>query len=58
MGEKYEVTNLDEFDVEEIHENCTVQILRNSRTGEVSIGWWEGTIEDEPLIVNPYGLMS
>ena len=58
MGEKYEVTNLDEFDVEEIHENCTVQILRTSRTGEVSIGWREGTIEDEPLIGNPYGLMS
>lgn len=29
------------FDEEEIHENCTVQILRNSVTGEVSIGWWE-----------------
>ena len=57
MGEKYEVTNLDEFDVEEIHENCTVQILRNSRTGEVSIGWWEGTAEDEPLLGNPHGLI-
>lgn len=29
------------FDEEEIHENCTVQILRNSVTGEVSVGWWE-----------------
>lgn len=29
------------FDESEIHENCTVQILRNSITGEVSIGWWE-----------------
>ena len=28
------------FDEEEIYENCTVQILRNSVTGEVSIGWW------------------
>lgn len=30
------------FDEREIHENCTVQILRNSVTGEESIGWWEG----------------
>ena len=29
------------FDIEEIHPNCTVQILRNSVTGEVSVGWWE-----------------
>ena len=29
------------YDQEEIHRNCTVQILRNSVTGETSIGWWE-----------------
>jgi len=29
------------FDEEEIHTNYTVQILRNSVTGETSIGWWE-----------------
>lgn len=29
------------FDKEEIIENCTVQILSNSTTGEVSIGWWK-----------------
>ena len=29
------------FDEEEIHENCTVQILKNSITGETSVGWWE-----------------
>ena len=32
-------TNL--FDEEELHPNCTVQILRNSVTGDVSVGWWE-----------------
>ena len=37
-------TNL--FDQEEIHPNCTVQILRNSITGEVSVGWWENEDED------------
>lgn len=30
-----------EYDTEEIHENVTVQIWRNKRTGELSIGWWE-----------------
>ena len=29
------------YDIEEIHKNCTVQILRNSVTGEQSIGWNE-----------------
>lgn len=28
------------FNVEEIHENCVVQIWRNTVTGEQSIGWW------------------
>lgn len=32
-------TNL--YDSEEVHENCTVQILKNSVTGETSVGWWE-----------------
>lgn len=36
------------YDQEEIHHNCTVQILSNSVTGDVSIGWWP---EDR----NPYG---
>lgn len=26
------------FDIEEIYPNCTVQVLRNSVTGEVSVG--------------------
>ena len=29
------------YDREEIHENCTVQVLTNSVTGAVSVGWWE-----------------
>lgn len=32
-------TNL--FDMVETHTNCTVQILRNSITGEISVGWWD-----------------
>ena len=35
------------YDEEETHYPCTVQILRNSVTGEASIGWWEGGQEDD-----------
>ena len=38
-------TNL--YDQEEVHHNCTVQILRNSVTGEVSVGWWEN--DNKPI---------
>ena len=31
-------TNL--YDIVEEHDNCHVQVLRNSITGEVSIGWY------------------
>ena len=36
------------FDEEEIIEGCTVQILTNTVTGEVSVGWWQGSAEDYP----------
>ena len=29
------------YDKEEIIEDCTVQILTNSFTGEQSVGWWK-----------------
>ena len=29
------------FDEEELHDNCTVQILKNTQTGESSTGWWD-----------------
>ena len=31
------------FDEEELHTDCTVQVLTNSVTGEVSVGWWENS---------------
>lgn len=37
------------FDEVEIHENCTVQILKNSVTGEISIGWWENNNPPEAI---------
>ena len=33
------------YDIEEIHPNCTVQILKNSITGQISVGWWENEEE-------------
>ncbi|MBQ9168900.1 MAG: hypothetical protein IJX67_10920 [Oscillospiraceae bacterium] len=39
------VKNVGIFDQEEVHHHCTVQILRNSLTGEQSVGWWP---ENEP----------
>lgn len=38
-------TNL--YDKEEIHKNCVVQILKNSVTGETSIGWWKDDSSDD-----------
>jgi hypothetical protein len=36
------------FDEREVHENCTVEIWKNSATGEISIGWYEnGNTETE-----------
>lgn len=32
---------LNMFDDEEIHENCTVQVWKNTKTGETSVGWWQ-----------------
>ena len=29
------------YDQEEIHHGCIVQVLRNSVTGDVSVGWWK-----------------
>ena len=29
------------YDEEEKYDNCTVQIWRNSKTGDESIGWWK-----------------
>ena len=29
------------YDQEEIYPNCTVQIWKNSVTGECSVGWWK-----------------
>ena len=35
------------YDIEEIHPNCTVQVLKNSVTGEVSVGWWPNEEEKD-----------
>lgn len=39
MDDKIVETNF--YDEVEVHHDCTVEILRNSVTGEVSIGWYD-----------------
>ena len=44
MKRKFEFDNvysINVFDEVEVHDNCTVQILRNTITGQTSIGWWD-----------------
>lgn len=36
-----ETLNMNIFDKEEIYDDCTVQVLSNSITGEESVGWWK-----------------
>ena len=28
------------YDQCEVYHNCTVQVLTNTKTGDVSVGWW------------------
>lgn len=32
------------YDKEEIYPDCTVQVLTNTATGEVSVGWWKNEV--------------
>lgn len=36
----------DYFEEEELYPDCTVQILRHKRTGEISVGWWRNGIRE------------
>ena len=36
------------YDQCEVIEGCTVEILTNTMTGETSVGWWCGGVEDRP----------
>ena len=37
------------YDTVERHDNCTVEVMINSVTGEQSIGWWEN--DNPPLSI-------
>ena len=41
-------TKLNMYDQREIIEGCTVEIMTNTLTGETSVGWWRGGVEDSP----------
>lgn len=38
--EEKETVEVNLYEEVELHTNCTVQVLRNVLTGELSIGWW------------------
>jgi hypothetical protein len=38
------------YDKEEIFENCTVQVLTNTVTGDVSIGWWKNEDREDDSV--------
>ena len=40
MNPEPKLESLSVFDIEETFTDCTVQVLTNSVTGEVSVGWW------------------
>ena len=40
-GSDMRKTEANLYDIEEEHPNATVQILKNSITGEISVGWWD-----------------
>lgn len=40
------IDNDDYFEEEELHTDCTVQVLRNKRTGEISVGWWRNGLKE------------
>lgn len=39
------IENGDYFEEEELYPDCTVQILKNRKTGEISVGWWKNIRE-------------
>ena len=39
--ENIENMEINVYDEEEVYPDCTVQVLKNSVTGKVSVGWWK-----------------
>lgn len=35
------------YNLEEIYENCTVQVLTNTINGHTSVGWWQNPKKEE-----------
>lgn len=41
LQEVPEKVSVNLFDEMEVHENCTVEILKNTATGQISVGWYK-----------------
>lgn len=53
MSEKVEL-GFDYFDRCETHPNCTVQILENTKTGQVSVGWMDNPEPNPFKVLHDY----
>ena len=47
--QEQKVVEFNLFDVEETFDDCTVQVLKNSVTGEISLGWWRN--DNPPFLI-------
>lgn len=41
MNDDYEKIETNFYDKEELYDDCVVQVLTNTITGETSVGWWK-----------------
>ena len=44
MNDEIQVDNV--YDECEVHYNCVVEIWKNTKTGKISIGWYENKNEE------------
>lgn len=43
-----QIVDINAYDIAERYEDCTVEILKNSVTGKISVGWWRN--ENPPFL--------
>ena len=49
LKKKSKIVETNIFDKEEVFEDCTVQVLTNTVTGETSVGWWKNSDPPESM---------
>ena len=44
---EYRIDHVAIYDKVTTYRNCTVQVLENTVTGDVSVGWWQNEEEED-----------